>query len=71
MSDLKLVKVSDAVEPLGFDNEQQLYRVIREKKFPYPQAVARFGKGIRINLAAVKAAMDVQAFHVPTENIKK
>lgn len=56
MASIQLVKVRDAVKPLGFDNEQQLYRVIREGQFAVPGAILRFGKQLRINLAAVEEA---------------
>jgi hypothetical protein len=59
-SGFQLVKVADAVKPLGFDNEHQLYRVIRENQFPVPSAILRFGKQIRINLIAVEEAMKPQ-----------
>lgn len=57
MSNLTLVKVPDAVKPLGFENDKQLYRVIREGQFPIPGAILRFGKQIRINLQLVEDTM--------------
>lgn len=56
MENFKLVTVQAAHKPLGFKSEKHLYRVIRENQFPFPQAIVRFGKQIRINLEAVKAA---------------
>lgn len=58
MKSFQLVKVPEAVKPLGLDNANQLYRVIRENQFPFPQAIVRFGKQIRINLTAVEKAME-------------
>lgn len=55
---LQLVKVEDAHKPLGFKNTQQLYRVIREGQFPFPNAVVRFGKQIRINLSLIQKTME-------------
>lgn len=61
MSAFQLSTVRDAHKPLGFRSEKHLYRVIRENQFPFPQAIVRFGKQIRINLEAVKAATGQQA----------
>jgi len=55
---MQLVKVQDAVKPLGFDNEYQLYRVIREGQFPWPNAIVRFGKRIMLNLSLIEKAME-------------
>ena len=52
---MELLTVEQAAPALGF-KPSQLYRTIRENKFAVPSAVLKFGKQIRINLAAVEAA---------------
>jgi excisionase family DNA binding protein len=53
----KLMTVKEAAPRLG-RSEQGLYRDIREGQFPFPAAVVRFGKQIRINLDAVVKATE-------------
>ena len=67
MSNLQLVKVPDAVKPLGLESDKQLYRIIRENQFPFPRAVVRFGKQIRINLALVQELMSAESAGVQGE----
>jgi excisionase family DNA binding protein len=52
---MQLVTVKEAAPKLGLD-KQGLYRILREGQFPFPQAVVRFGKQVRINLAAIEEA---------------
>jgi hypothetical protein len=47
----RLMKVRDAVEEYGFDNEQELYREIREGLIP-PGPVLHLGRRVYINREA-------------------
>lgn len=56
---MKLETVKNAAPRFGL-NESQLYRVIRENKFPVPNAVVRFGKSIRIAFDVVEESIRSQ-----------
>jgi predicted DNA-binding transcriptional regulator AlpA len=59
---MKLVKV-EIVAPSFDMNEAQIYRAIRENTFPFPHAVVRIGRQIRIDLDACERALQQQADH--------
>jgi excisionase family DNA binding protein len=59
MNELQLSTVDEAAPKLR-RSKQGLYRDIRENQFPFPNAVVKFGKQIRINLAMVAKAMEQQ-----------
>ncbi|MBL8203933.1 MAG: helix-turn-helix domain-containing protein [Blastocatellia bacterium] len=55
----RLISVEEAAPKLG-RSKQGLYRDIREKQFPFPGAVVKFGKTLRINLDLIEKTMEQQ-----------
>lgn len=53
---MRLLTVKEAAPVLGF-NATQLWRLIRENKFPFPRAVIRFGKQIRIAVDLIEESV--------------
>lgn len=53
---MRLRKVED-VAPEFQMNAMQLYRAIREQTFPFPQAIVRIGRQIRIDLDACERVL--------------
>lgn len=59
----RLVTVDEAAPKLG-RSRQGLYRDIRENQFPFPNAVVKFGKSLRINLSLIEKTMEQQSVAV-------
>lgn len=57
---MRLRKIED-VAPEFQMNNAQLYRAIRENTFPFPAAVIRIGRQLRIDLDACERALQQQA----------
>ena len=57
---MRLRKVEDAAPEFQM-NAMQLYRTIREQTFPFPQAIVRIGRQIRIDLDACERALQQPA----------
>jgi hypothetical protein len=58
MTDNFQLTTVDKAAPKFEMSKQGLYRAIRENQFPYPHAIIKVGKQIRINLSLIEKTME-------------